>query len=104
MKNFKTLDWIALILLLIGGLNWGLVGLFNFSLVHAIFGNLLARLIYIVVGVAAGFKIYLLYLDYSKPTKAEAKTEEPVVAAPKAEPPKAEPPKAEPPKEEPPKE
>lgn len=45
----------ALILLIIGGLNWGLVGLFDFDLVAAIFGggNILARIVYIIVGAAA---------------------------------------------------
>lgn len=55
MKKLIGLEWLALILLIIGGLNWGLVGLFNFDLVAAItFGvGWLARLIYIVVGVSA---------------------------------------------------
>ncbi len=54
------LDWIALVLTIIGGLNWGLVGAFNFDLVAAIFGagSAIARLIYIVVGLAA---LYLIY-------------------------------------------
>jgi len=95
MKNVKTLDWIALILLLVGGVNLGLVGLFNFSLVHAIFGNLLTRLIYIAVGAAAGFKIYLLYLDFNKPKEGKETPEPPKV---KPEPPKETP---EAPKEEP---
>lgn len=59
MNKLNTLDWITLILLIIGGLNWILVGLFSFDLVAAIFGNLsvLARIIYILVGLSA---IYLL--------------------------------------------
>ncbi|CAN5167327.1 hypothetical protein BH11PAT1_BH11PAT1_5580 [soil metagenome] len=54
MKNLSALDWIALILVLIGGLNWGLVGLFNFNLVGAILGDmsLLSRIIYAVVGIS----------------------------------------------------
>ncbi|EPX85186.1 hypothetical protein ruthe_01778 [Rubellimicrobium thermophilum DSM 16684] len=51
----SVLRWIALILLIVGGLNWGLVGLFGFNLVNAIFGAvpLIERLIYVVVGAAA---------------------------------------------------
>jgi len=52
----KILDVIVAVLLVIGGLNWGLVGLFQFDLVATIFGGqsaLLSRLIYIVVGVCA---------------------------------------------------
>jgi len=56
----STLDWIALVLVIIGGLNWGLVGLFNFDLVNAIFGSIswLAKLVYILVGLSA---LYLIY-------------------------------------------
>lgn len=59
MKN--VLDWIAYILVVVGGLNWGLVGIFKFDLVAAIFGEMsaLARIIYILVGLAA---IYLLVI------------------------------------------
>ncbi|WP_116964249.1 DUF378 domain-containing protein [Fastidiosibacter lacustris] len=51
----KYLSPIALILIIIGGLNWLLVGLFNFNLVHAIFGKLgfVENIIYIIVGIAA---------------------------------------------------
>jgi uncharacterized membrane protein YuzA (DUF378 family) len=51
----KSLDVLAAILLVIGGLNWGLVGLFQFDLVAAIGGGMggaLARIIYVVVGLA----------------------------------------------------
>ncbi|MFA6423668.1 MAG: DUF378 domain-containing protein [Patescibacteria group bacterium] len=56
MRNLNALDWIAIILVVIGGLNWGLVGLFNFNLVEAIFGDstvFMSRLIYILVGFSA---------------------------------------------------
>ncbi len=60
------LDRIALILAIIGGLNWGLVGLFQFNLVSAIFsGNLyfLARIIYALVGIAAVWSNSFLFED-----------------------------------------
>ena len=50
------LRMLSVALLIIGGLNWGLVGLANFNLVEAIFGQL-SRLIYIVVGLAALMEI-----------------------------------------------
>ena len=52
MKNLKM---ISMIILIIGGLNWGLVGLFNFDLVATIFGEMswISRLVYIVVGLCA---------------------------------------------------
>ncbi len=50
----KTLDYIALILVVIGAVNWGLIGFFDFDLVRAIFGNmtLVSRIIYSIVGIA----------------------------------------------------
>jgi uncharacterized protein len=49
------IGWIAFILVVVGGLNWGLVGIFNFNLISAIFGDMsaLARIIYILVGLSA---------------------------------------------------
>lgn len=51
----KSLDVIAALLLVIGGLNWGLVGLANFDLVASVFGSgaALAQVVYVVVGLAA---------------------------------------------------
>jgi uncharacterized membrane protein YuzA (DUF378 family) len=51
----KTAYIIALVLIIIGGLNWGLVGVFDFNLVAAIFGkgSFLARTVYTLVGIAA---------------------------------------------------
>lgn len=54
-----TLNIVTLALIVIGGLNWGLVGLFDFNLVAAIFGveSVLSRLIYILVGLSAAWQI-----------------------------------------------
>ena len=62
MNKLNTLDWIALILLIIGGLNWALVGIFSFDLVAAIFGSMsiIARIIYILVGLSAIYTIIFL--------------------------------------------
>ena len=49
----KTLNVVMLILVIVGGLNWGLVGLFDFNLVGAVFGETAARIIYVIVGLAA---------------------------------------------------
>jgi uncharacterized membrane protein YuzA (DUF378 family) len=55
----RTADVIAAILLVVGGLNWGLVGLLNFDLVATIFGDMsvLSRIVYILVGVAALYQV-----------------------------------------------
>jgi uncharacterized protein len=54
-STLGTLSVIAVILLIVGGINWGLVGLLNFDLVAAIFGRMsaISRLVYILVGVSA---------------------------------------------------
>jgi len=59
----NALDWIALILIIIGGLNWGLVGIFKWNLVDAIFGigSVVSAIVYILVGVAALYSIYFLF-------------------------------------------
>jgi len=56
----SALDWIALVLLIIGGLNWGLVGAFSFDLVAAIFGEMSigSRIVYCLVGLAALYVIF----------------------------------------------
>jgi uncharacterized membrane protein YuzA (DUF378 family) len=55
----KVLDVIVTVLLLIGALNWGLIGFFGFNLVATLFGEagVISRLIYAVVGLAALYEI-----------------------------------------------
>jgi len=56
----KTLNIITLVLVIIGGINWGLVGLAQFDLVAALFGGQdapLARIIYVLVGLSALWQI-----------------------------------------------
>jgi uncharacterized membrane protein YuzA (DUF378 family) len=59
-STMNAVDWIAMVLLIIGGINWGLVGLFGFDLVAAIFGDMstLSRLVYILVGLSALWCLY----------------------------------------------
>lgn len=60
-SRLNALDWVAMILLIVGGVNWALVGLFNYDLVASILGvnSLPSRVVYIVVGLAAVYSIYL---------------------------------------------
>jgi uncharacterized protein len=55
----NAIDWIAWILVIVGALNWGLVGIFHFDLVAFLFGmmSLVSRVVYILVAIAA---IYLI--------------------------------------------
>ncbi len=72
MQKLNTLDWIALVLVIVGGLNWGLVGLFNFDLVTAIFGiNIVSDIIFTLVGIAA---IYLIVVVGSFSKKGVSST------------------------------
>ena len=50
----KVIDYIALVLVLIGAINWGLVGFFSFDLVRVIFGDMtiVSRIIYALIGIA----------------------------------------------------
>lgn len=52
-------EWVALILVVIGALNWGLVGLFGLDLVAALFGSMstLSRIVYVVVALAGLFML-----------------------------------------------
>lgn len=70
MKKLNTLDWIAIILVVVGGLNWGLVGIFGFDLVAAIFGDatLISRIAYVFVGISA---VYVLLISGKLERKGE---------------------------------
>ncbi len=54
----KPIDVVAAVLLVVGGLNWGLVGLFEFDLVAGLFGagSILAKVVYTLVGAAAAYQ------------------------------------------------
>lgn len=65
----RTLNLITLFLIIVGGLNWLLVGLFQFDLVAAIFGGqtaLLARLVYILVGLSALWQLGPFFRSFNR--------------------------------------
>lgn len=55
MARMNALDWIVWVLVVIGGLNWGLVGIFGFNLVDWAFGtgSVISSIIYVLVGLGA---------------------------------------------------
>ena len=59
----KIIDRSALVLVIIGAINWGLIGFFNFNLVEMIFGNMtiITRIIYALVGISGLWAIKLLF-------------------------------------------
>ena len=68
----NALDWVSLVLVIVGALNWGLVGIGNFintnlNLVTLIFGSIpaLEALIYLVVGLAGLYELYFAYQLYT---------------------------------------
>lgn len=60
-KRMSAAEWVPMLLLAIGGLNWGLVGLMDFNLVARLFGDgsALTRIIYIAVGLSALYSLYM---------------------------------------------
>lgn len=67
MVVLSFFSWLAVIFVIIGGINWGLVGFFNFDLVAAIFGGgnqraTFPRVIYAIVGLATLWMILLLII------------------------------------------
>ncbi len=65
MFNMKIIDKIALVLIIIGAINWGLIGFFKFDLVATIFGEMsvLSRIVYALVGISGLWGIKLLLVD-----------------------------------------
>ena len=63
----RAINLITLVLVIVGGLNWGLVGAFNFNLVAAIFGEMsaLSRIVYVLVGLSALWQIIPLLKGFS---------------------------------------
>ncbi len=61
----KIIDKIALVLIIIGAINWGLIGFFKFDLVATIFGemSIVSRIVYALVGISGLWGIKLLFDD-----------------------------------------
>lgn len=68
MQKMSALDWVAMILVIVGGLNWGLVGAFQYNLVDGVFGFMpvIARIVYVLVGLAALWMVYAAVKASSK--------------------------------------
>lgn len=61
--RLNAIDWLALVLVIVGAVNWGLVGVFDFDLVATLFGDMsaLSRIVYTLVGLGGIWVIYLAY-------------------------------------------
>lgn len=62
----QTLQKVSLVLIIIGAINWGLIGLFDFNLVETLFGseNVITKVVYALVGIAGIIDISLLFEDF----------------------------------------
>lgn len=60
--RYNAMDWTAFVLVIVGALNWGLVGLFDYNLVDSLFGvgSALSRIVYSLVGLAGVYTIYAI--------------------------------------------
>lgn len=67
----KIVSTLAVVLVVVGGLNWGLVGAFDYNLVDSIFGegSVVARTVYVLVGLAA---LYALFDYFARRDRTEA--------------------------------
>lgn len=70
MKQLNVIDWVALTLVIIGAIYWGLIGFFNFDLLATIFGemSIISRIVYGLVGLSG---IYLIFIVGMLKKKAE---------------------------------
>lgn len=68
MRAVQLFDWVAIALLVIGGLNWGLVGLFGVDAVAVLFGEMsaISRIVYVLVAVSAIYVFSATLLAGSK--------------------------------------
>lgn len=67
MKKLGFLGWICQLIVIIAGIDWGLIGIFKFDLVTKIFGTGgIVRIVYIVVGVAAAYLLVDLIAPKNK--------------------------------------
>jgi uncharacterized membrane protein YuzA (DUF378 family) len=62
LSALNAVDWIAMVLLIVGGVNWGLVGLMNLDLVALLFGEMtqVSRIVYMLVGLSGLYAIYMV--------------------------------------------
>lgn len=69
--KYNAFDWIVMILIVVGGLNWGLVGAFKYDLVAGVLGGgdamaVLPRVVYVLVGLAALYAVFAILPKGSK--------------------------------------
>lgn len=64
MKKMNALDWVALVLVIIGGLNWGLVGIGGWDLVAVLLGamSVWSRIVYDLVGLSALYMVVMAFM------------------------------------------
>ncbi len=73
-RSLNAVDWIAMVLLIVGGINWGLIGLMNIDLVAVLLGEatVASRVVYMAVGLSGLYAIYTCIRLSSKSGKFPA--------------------------------
>ena len=66
LKNWDLYSYVCFLALLVGGINTGLEGIIGVNLISAILGGFLSRLVFLAIGGAAGYLIYLLVMEKKK--------------------------------------
>jgi|GEM_PF-7125620 len=66
LKNWDIYSYVAFILLLVGGIDLGIYGIIGINLLHVILGGFLSRLLFLVIGIGAGYIIYQLVMEMKK--------------------------------------
>lgn len=72
MKKYNSFDWTAITLLIVGGVNWGMIGAFNLDLVSSLLGDMsfLTRVVYGLVGISA---LYVASTFFYAPSASEVR-------------------------------
>lgn len=63
MKKFNVVEWVVFVLVVVGAINWGLVGFFHFNVVEVVFGSMpvVVNVVYDLVGLAGVYVAYLVF-------------------------------------------
>ncbi len=64
--KMNAVDWITFVLVVVGGVNWGLVGAMNYNLVESLLGSwpLVTKIVYDLVGVSALYMVYSMFMKH----------------------------------------
>ena len=64
--RMNAVDWITFVLVVVGGINWGLVGAINYNVVNTLLGSwpMVERIVYDLVGLSALYMVYAMFMKH----------------------------------------